>query len=265
MAELAGEGRFRTETLQTPVSNTLSYASVLGYAAVDALKAYAHHLRHPDLLVWAPFVAARAGLDAAGFAFWLVEPGIGVEGRVQRGLTLRLHNARQQMRAPADLPAAGEDARAAIEDIRSTASTLGWKMAGKKKTASVGASVLPTPRAAIHSVLAHRQAPGAESAADPSWWFYSGLTHAAPYALMQFIASNEARPTGAPGVLEAPIYISGPQLVLAAGSLGRALLNLADGHGHYLGLPLDDVHSLDVEFAETVLGMLGAMERAQQS
>lgn len=118
MAELAAEEPYRTPRMQTPLANTTTYASVLGYAVTDATKAYAHHLRHPDLLVWAPFVNARAGLDAAAYAFWLVEPQIGVEFRVQRGMAFRLHNAREQLRAPAELTTAKDLGRNALASIK---------------------------------------------------------------------------------------------------------------------------------------------------
>jgi hypothetical protein len=78
---------------------------------------------------------------------------------------------------------------------------------------------------------------------------------------MQSIARDEARATGVPGVMEAPIYISGKQLLIAAASLGRAALNLGDAHGRYLGLDLHELHLLDTEFSHLIVGMHGAMER----
>jgi len=263
MAELTAEKPYRTPRMQTPLANTTTYASVLGFAVSDATKAYAHLLRHPELLVWAPFVNARAGLDAAAYAFWLVEPHAGVEFRVQRGMAFRLHNAREQLRAPAELPTAKDLGRNAVASVKESAAELDWTVSGRKQRAAVGGSELPFPKDAIDAVLSYRQDPGYESVADLAWWFYSGVTHAAPYALMQSIASDEARPTGVPGVLEAPIYISGKQMLIAAASLGRASLNLGDAHGRYLGLSLDELHSLDTEFSNMIVGMYGAMERGE--
>lgn len=263
MAELANEKPYQTPRMQTPLANTTTYASVLGYAASDATKAYAHHLRHPELLVWAPFVNARAGLDAAAYAFWLVEPQLGAELRVQRGMAFRLHNAREQLRAPAELTTAKDRGRSAVASIKESAAELDWTVPGKKQRAAVGGSELPFPKDAIDRVLSYRQDPGYESVADLSWWFYSGVTHAAPYALMQSIARDEARPTGVPGVLDAPIYISGKQMLIAAASLGRASLNLGDAHGRYLGLNLDEFHALDNEFSNLIIDMHGVMVRGE--
>ncbi len=263
MAELAAETPYRTPLMLTPLTNTTTYASVLGFAVVDAIKAYAHHLRHPDLLVWAPFVTARAGLDAAAYAFWLIEPSIGVERRVQRGMAFRLHNAREQMRAPAQLPTAKHLGRNTVASIKESAAVFGWTIPGKKQRAAVGDSVLPFPKDAIHAVLSHRQDAGYQSIADLSWWFYSGVTHAAPYALMQSIASSESRSTGVPGLMEAPIHISGDSMLAAAASLGQAALNLGDAHGRYLGLSDKDLHAVDTEFSDTITGMRGAMMRGE--
>jgi hypothetical protein len=68
----------------TPVTNTYGYATILGYAVVDSLKAFAHLLRRPELLVWAPFTNARSALDAAAFAFWPIEPGVSTTARIQQ-------------------------------------------------------------------------------------------------------------------------------------------------------------------------------------
>lgn len=80
---------------------------------------------------------------------------------------------------------------------------------------------------------------------------------------MQSVANDEARPTGVTGMHEAPIYISGKQLLVAAASLGRAVLNLGDAHGRYLGLSLEELRSVDDEFSTTILDMHGAMERGE--
>jgi hypothetical protein len=261
MSELAAEKPYRTARMQTPLANTTAYASVLGYAVCDATKAYAHHLRHPELLVWAPFVNARAGLDAAAYAFGLVEPGVGVEGRVQRGMAFRLHNAREQLRAPAELTTAKNLGTNAVASVKESAAELDWAVPAKKHRAAVGDTRLPFAKDAIDAVLSHRQNPGYESVADLSWWFYSGVTHAAPYALMQSMASDEARPTGVPGVVEVPIYISGKLMLMAAAALGRALLNLGDAYGRYLGLSLDEIGFLDTKFSKAIVEMHGAMER----
>ena len=89
MTDLATEQPWQTAEMKTPVVTSLTYASLLGYAATDALKAMVLHLRAPDL-VWAPFINTRSGLDAASTAFWLVQPGIDVDEHVRRGMALRL-------------------------------------------------------------------------------------------------------------------------------------------------------------------------------
>ena len=58
---------------------------------------------------------------------------------------------------------------------------------------------MPTTKQRMDTVLRFRQGPDHETVAHVSWWFYSGLSHDTPYALMQFIDHGEARNGATPG------------------------------------------------------------------
>ena len=265
MAEFAGEAPFRSPRWDTPLMNATSFASMAGYAAIDATRAYAHLLRHPRLLVWAPMINARAGLEAAATAFWLIEPGIAVEQRVQRGLAYRLHNARGQQRAPEGLTAARDAGNAAVQIIREVAGVNGWTISGRKQPqAKVGDEELPRPREGIRTLLSYRQGPERGAVADVSWWYYSGLTHAAPYALGQAIDRDGARPTGVGGLSEAALMTDGTVFVVAAVTLGHGLANLTEAHATRLGLDSRDIVAIDAELTEQVAALLEAIDRGKK-
>lgn len=265
MEELAHEAPYRTAGTQTPLANAATHAGLLGYAAADAARAFAHLLRHDDLFLWSPAHVARAGLDAAAYAFWLIEPGIGVEARVQRQLTFRLFNARNQALAPKDVPGVRDHVQRTIECVKADASALGWKMSGRKKRPQVGSQELPQRADAIHAVLSYRHNDAFDGIARVVWWFYSGLTHSAPWALLQFADPQAAEPTGIEGVNAMPLMISGPHLVSTAGTLGRVLSNLAYAHAALLGISDDTLTTTDERFTATIVGLLERMEAAEES
>jgi hypothetical protein len=261
LSELAQEKRFRATPTSTPVINTYAYASLQGYGAVDGMRALSTLLRAPRLPVWAPLVNARAGVDAAAQMFWLIEPDIGVQARVQRGMALRLHSARQQRRAPAEATSARALARTAIEGVRVQATALGWSISGKdQQYARVGDESFPHAKEAIDRVLRHRQ-PDQETMADLTWWFYSGITHATPVAFAQFISATEATDSGIPGLCTAPIYVDGRQFVAAARTLGRATINATLAYSMLLGRDTTDLEKAERQLTETVVGAFQAMGR----
>jgi hypothetical protein len=265
MSDIAGaSGRFVTNSLTTPVENGLSYAVVCGHSAIDSAKAIAHLLRHPDLLIWAPLAVARSGLDGAAKAFWLVEPGIGAERRVQRSMAVRLQSAQEMGRAPLTMPEPRERSKEIIAEIRQQATTLGWTTSGRDKPARVGTQEVPSPKKAIQSVLAHSGEHDVLAEMAPMlWWYFSGVTHAVPWALMEALARDEMVDlVGFPGMAQAPVMISGPRLISAAASLGRAALNLASAHARYLGFDGGRVPEVDASFDRTVAELLAGMEEA---
>jgi hypothetical protein len=268
MSDIAGAaGRFVTDTLTTPIENGLSYSVVCGHAAIDSSKALAHLLRHPDLLIWAPLAVARAGLDGAARAFWLVEPGLGAERRVQRSMATRLQSAREMGRAPVPMSVPRQQSKEIIAEVKQQAIALGWTTSGRDKPARVGTQEIPTPKKAIEMVLAHSGEHGVLAEMAPMlWWYFSGVTHAVPWALMEAIERDEVVDlAGFPGMGEAPVMISGPRLISGAASLGRAVLNLADAHAGYLGVDTGRLRDVDAAFDRTVAELLAGMEEATRT
>jgi hypothetical protein len=262
MTDISRERPFCATPGATPVVDTFAYASLLGYAAIDALRAMAIQFRAPKMTVWQPLVNARTGVEAAALVHWLMEPGIATEARVQRGMVMRLRNARQQQNAPKELVAAHKGAQAAIDSLATQAQALGWTISGKKqRCARVGTETEPTTRIAIDSVLRHR-CPDHDTEADLTWWFHSGVVRANPFAFMQFADPAQGVPTGIDGLTQVPIYIDGPMNVTAAATAGRAVTNAAHAHGFVLGLEITELEKAEQRFAETVVGTMKAMDRS---
>jgi len=243
MLDLANEEGFRTTQSAIPITNTLGYSSMLGVAAVDGLRGFAHHLTHPDLLIWAHLVNARACLDAAAYAFWLGEPGIGTAARVERGIAMRLHNAAAMKRAPVQATVARENATRVRDSAKAAAAELNLSVSGQKAPISVGTSTFPTPRNAIAAVLSYRTDEDLASLADLLWWMYSGFTHGAPYALMMAVGTDESEATAVDGVRTAPLSSDGNLISTAAFAVATATANAAIAHASYQGRSADEVAS----------------------
>jgi hypothetical protein len=128
MAELNDEGRFKGAWGQRPVGSAHDWAGVLLVGAESQLRTMCRVVvGEPSL--FGPQSLARSGLEMAGRAYWLTEPGIGVELRVARYETERLYNASELRRLR------GDDARASeIEKtITETADVLGMELLRGKR------------------------------------------------------------------------------------------------------------------------------------
>jgi hypothetical protein len=97
--------------------------------------------------------------------------------------------------------------------------------------------------------------------ADLTWWFYSGVMHANPFAFAQFISAAEAVPSGIPGLQSAPIYTDGRQFVAATGTLCRAAINATLAYSTLLGRDVANLEKAERQLSETVVGASRAMDR----
>ena len=165
-----------------------------------------------------------------------------MEARIQRGLAMRLHNARQMRRAPHQLSEVRDHGKTVIERIGVAGKANGWHVTGKKQDQQgVGDSTVPFAKQAIAAVIANTDPADATGDAGLLWWYYSGVSHGTPYALMQNVDRDKGVPTGVTGVMQSPIFTSGPQIVAAASWLASAALNLGQAHAQLIGLDTSDL------------------------
>jgi len=102
MAELAAEDQFQGETPwgTDPVLQAHNFAQLLLFGANDCARALARLLSSETTPVYAHTVLARASLEHAGRAWWLLDTAIGVRLRIARGVNERIFGLAQQDRLP---------------------------------------------------------------------------------------------------------------------------------------------------------------------
>ena len=102
MAELAEEASYRGDSPwgQDPVQAAHNTAQLLAFGANDCARAMIRLLDSESPPVYAHIVLARAVLEHAGRAWWLLDPRIGVRLRIARGMNERLNGLSEQGRLP---------------------------------------------------------------------------------------------------------------------------------------------------------------------
>jgi hypothetical protein len=100
-AEWAQNRRFASDWGETPVTNAYSIAAMKLAAARDHVASLAQLLR-PEPAPFATAALARVVLETSARAWWLLDPAIGPESRVARGMTDRLSSLRETLKM--DLP-----------------------------------------------------------------------------------------------------------------------------------------------------------------
>lgn len=128
MRELAAEDQYRGDWGQRPVESAHSWSGFLLAAAEDQLRTMCRVV-FGDPSLYGPQILARSGLEAAGRAYWLTEPGITVECRVARYQTERLFNASEVRRLSGDVARATKIEK----QITDTAKALGLSLLRGKK------------------------------------------------------------------------------------------------------------------------------------
>jgi hypothetical protein len=232
MAELAEEHRFSNERWSEPVRASHTTASILCLAAGDHLRSFGRLFLSQPVPVYSHLVLARACLDACGVGYWLSETGIGLETRIQRFLVHRMADALDVKRSP--IPAVKAKGRAALDEVVQRSNLLGW--GATKSKPRVGDVTQVSPKRLIRTVLDDDRTFGADQlgSSEILWWYLSGATHSAVWALMQSIDSSTGE-TSASGDPLAAVLTNGESVRLIALTIARAFAAVTEEHAALMG------------------------------
>jgi hypothetical protein len=188
MAELADEARYSGAWGERPVESAHSWAGVLLVAAEDQLRTMCRIVVGEPTL-YGPQSLARSGLEMSGRAYWLTEPGIGVERRITRFATERLFNASELRRLKGDVKRATEIEK----QVTDTAHSLGLSLLrGKRYTHTHVSEQRPSGNEIFQSLLQDIEPYGL---GHTMFSYLSAVDHGTLYGLLQAVGSGE--PEGA--------------------------------------------------------------------
>jgi hypothetical protein len=212
MAEVAQESNFRGGEPwgADPVGAAHSQAQLLVFAAEDCARSLVRLLAPGPTPVYSHTVVARATLELAGRAWWLLEPAISVRLRIARGMNERIYALSQQIRLP--LPA---EEREGARKRRTALLDEGSKLKFKKgrvdrKTPPHLDERRPGQTELIKSML---RMENDESLGAFVYGFYSAVAHGTLFGLTSSVSSEHPNMPKTPGVTWGAIVTSSGDVV----------------------------------------------------
>jgi hypothetical protein len=262
MAEIADEARFVNEQWPNPVQVAHAHGGLLTVATVDHFAAYTRMLAEDPMPFFSTQVTARAGLDAAGLAYWLNEPAIGTKGRVQRGQAILLGAAREMAKAPDHLTDTHAEADRIAANVRDGAMAHGWSISEKRHRPRVGDEMLPFPKSAIETALddpsfAHDPNPAAGG--DDVWWLLSGYTHSGVHILVQHVEQTRAADRSPLGIGEGRLGVAPRSTLVITATLGRGVRKAMNAYRRLVGAKVDGWEDAHQRWSRTVVALLKAI------
>lgn len=247
MAERAEESTFTNPHWEEPVRASHAVGGVVAFAATDHLRSFGGLFSSEPVPVYSHLVLARAALDAAGLAYWLADTGIDTKTRIMRYSVTRLMNAGQFDRSP--LPDGKDHARRVRDSVDAGAVANGWTIS--RRTGRVGTEEPPRTRRLIRTVLHDDSVfgPTESGVADVLWWYLSGATHSASYALMQSVKIHEEATKTFGGEPMAAIYTSSEGVMLIGLTIARAYTNAYGEWARLMGWQSDRWDAAQQELA----------------
>jgi hypothetical protein len=233
MAERAEESPLRNEHWTEPVRAAHSMSGVLRFAATDHFRNYARLFVTEPVPVYSHLVLARAALDASGMTYWLSDCGISAPTRVMRHQTLRLMNAAELDKSKVgDAKATAKRSRA---NVMAGAQANGW--AAFRKNPRCCTEEKPRSKSLIRAVLDDDRIFGPDEAGigDLLWWYLSGVTHSATYALMQSVEALEDAPRVVTGEPMAKIFTSSASVAIMGLTTARGYANAISENARLMG------------------------------
>jgi len=234
MGEFTEDERLATPTMRDPIDVAHSVARVLRLAASDHLRSYAGLFASQPVPVYSHLIVARASLESTALAYWLAEPGIGAERRVQRAMLIRLDNANERRRGP--LKSEKEAGREFRENLSAAALEHGWPIA-KNKDLRLGNEELPSTRDLLRPVLP----PPADTGDGIDrghlvWWHLSNVAHSSMFALLQSVDLDQQQDQGPVGMgIRVPLITSSASVELYGALTSRAYLTMMARHRALFG------------------------------
>lgn len=233
MAERAVEDKYANEHWPEPVRAAHAVTGVLVFAAGDHIRSYARLFASEPVPVYTHLAIARAALDAAGTAYWLADTGISDETRIMRYEVTRLMSAVECKRSP--MPSAKAKSQEIVDNVRAGAAPHGWTV--NRSNPHCGNQEEPRPKQLIRRVLEDDAifGPDAPGIATVLWWYLSGVTHSASYALMQSVKITDDAPNAAPGETMAAISTSSQSVFMMGLTAARGYAAAVQEHAQLMG------------------------------
>lgn len=163
-----------------PVNQGASYGAIALFAAREHIKALDRLVDFPPI-TYSLAPVTRAAVEACARAWWLLDPEIGARGRVERGMTERLHGLWATSRLPDEVPRT-VDTAGRIQSILVEAQSRGLHVVVcKGREAPAIGSRRPGSRRVVEELLDVR---GLEWA-GVAYHYLSAVSHAGADGLMQ--------------------------------------------------------------------------------
>lgn len=211
MRELAAETDWATDDWSQPAFNAHSYGHMLVYALAEHLAAYAAVVEVGNVgPAYAHAPSARAIMEIAPTAAWLMEPGIGVEARIKRSIAYRLTSSNQAGRLQ-HIDSAREHATASRQATVDYATIQGWVVAEQSGRVSIGSEAVPNPATSFTNYAIGTRAVDLDRAL---WNVLSALQHGTWYALSDGLGERMRTDPFDDRIGAAPIVVSGQHLTV---------------------------------------------------
>ena len=242
--EIAAEKGLHWHDETEPVATTHSTIRVGHFFVLDAYRSVAKLVTVEEPSVWGPFVVARSLLDAAGWVYWLSEPEIGVERRIQRRLALSVAEANAQR-----IPERPEfkEARDRLKKITSGTQAFckfhGWEFRPRtdKLALRVGSESIPKPSRRIDQVVGIRSPEEKDGLGATLWWYLSSFTHGGMDGLLQAVERN---PDPDPSTPSGNIMVRYDQFVWLLDACSRATIHVTQRRFDLMGGSTPEIEGL---------------------
>lgn len=224
MAEIAAEGDYigTSPWGDEPVRQAHNLGSLLLLAATDCAGSACRLLADEPTPIYSHLVLARASIEQAGRAWWLLDPEIGIRMRVARGANERIHALTQQTRLPLE-PSAKKRAIERRALLFEEASRLGFRKVGDRRRSPYLDQERPTSTSLIRQLLGDDED---EELGRVLYAFLSAVAHGTTHGLSQSISVDAPGGPRTPGVTWGAVYTASRDVctVLTAMilALGRA-------------------------------------------
>ena len=261
MAELAGipsHAPFDASNVEAALSN----AVMLRFAASDAVRQFAKMCESQPVPVFAHLAVARAGVEAAAIGFWLSDPDITAEERVQRYEMLALRNAIEMKRSP-DKEIHGRGV-SSLALIRARCEQRGWEAVANKNRVAVARVELPGSGQMIKNLLDSDVGVDRLSLGEHAWWFWSGTAHGTNYALLDSVDASGIT-SGSEISTVASFVVSAQKVTWAALILGHGFVRLMKRQRAFFGWPEEPWASAVEDFAQFVRDYSAAVTALEAS
>ena len=151
-----------------------------------------HHLKSISQLIgdpmpaFGPEILARSVLEAAARTWWIVDPDIGLDRRVSRGLSDRLYSADYGAALAADFGVEASAFSEPPERVIARCSELDLTISGNPRNRRVGEDALPQATGLCADLLRSIDPDQSQNQSRGAFPYYSAIAHGTHYALLHY-------------------------------------------------------------------------------